>query len=136
MRVCIGFQGGVWNRLKIQENSEKFRKIQKNSEKFGKIRKNSEKFGKIRKNSGKLGKIRKNGGIKHKKIGKFSFRASRDAQGGVHKYPKYPQLTARGGCSQKFFSGGGVVLFFLPREGYKRSYSKLKSRMLMLQIAN
>ena len=55
MRVCIGFQGGVWNRLKIQENSEKFRKIRKNSEKFGKIQKNSEKFRKIWKNSGKIG---------------------------------------------------------------------------------
>ena len=54
MRVCIGFQGGVWNRLKIQENSEKFGKIRKNLEKFGKIWKNSGKIGEQNIKSGEI----------------------------------------------------------------------------------
>ena len=126
MKVCIGFQGGVWNRLKIRE---KFRKIPKNSEKIGKIRKNSGKFGKIQKNSEKFGKIqknlekfRKNRGTKHKKWGNlWSLEAARAARGrggrtcgpgGVHTYPTYPQLTARRGCSQKIFQGGCSPIFF------------------------
>ena len=136
MRVCIGFQGEVWNRLKIQENSEKFRKIRKNSEKFRKIRKNSEKFRKIWK------KIRKNRGTKHKKWGNlWSLEAARAKRaqpegGGSHMWPRggtyipyIPSTNSQEGVQSKNFSGGGVVLFFLPRGGYTRSYSNLNSCM-------
>ena len=121
------FSGGVWNRLKIRINSEKIGKIRENSEKFWKVRKNLEKFGKIWKN---LEKFRKNRGTKHKKWGNlWSLEAARASRarpegGGSHVWPRggtyipyIPSTNSQEGVQSKNFSGGGVVLFFLPRGG-------------------
>ena len=143
MRVCIGFQGGVWNRLKIRE---KFGKIQKNSEKFRKIPKNSEKIGKIQKNSEKFGKKSGKIGEQNIKSGEISgvwkprARSARSPReggrtcgpGGGTYIPYIPSTNSQGGVQSKNFSGGGVVLFFLPRGGYTRSYSNLNSCMILI----
>ena len=88
-------------------------------------------------------KFRKNRGTKHKKWGNLwnleAARAKRAqpegggvalvAQGGTY-IPYIPSTNSQEGVQSKNFSGGGVVLFFLPRGGYTRSYSNLKSCML------